>query len=207
MSLKSYLYQKYPEIAVASEFYGAYHDFRKVGFKKTPFGFVMAGSAAMQDGSYEAEETVNVINCMKDADIFIDVGANVGYYTCIARSLNRQVIAVEPLWHNLQYIYNNLNVNHWTDVEVYPVGLDEKPGIAVLYGVGTAASLIKDWSGISTKMRMIPVTTLDILAAKRFSGKRVVVKIDVEGIEYRVLKGASEMMDLVPAPPGFWKAA
>jgi len=200
MSIKSFIYKWRPEFAIASEFYGAYRDFRKAGFKKTPYGFVMAGHKAMQDGSYEVDETRNIIDCLKDAEVFIDIGANVGYYTCIARSMNMKVLAVEPLWHNLQYIYHNLNINNWTDVEVYPVGLDDKPGLAVLYGVGTAASFIKDWSGISTKMRMVPLSTLDILVAKRFSGRKIVIKIDVEGIEYRVLKGALETMSLTPAP-------
>jgi FkbM family methyltransferase len=200
MSLKSFIYKRRPEFAVASEFYGAYRDFRKAGFKKTPYGFLMAGPASMQDGSYEVDETKNIIACLKEAEVFIDIGANVGYFTCIARSMNVKVIAVEPLWHNLQYIYHNLNINKWNDVEVYPVGLDDKPGLAVLYGVGTAASFIKDWSGISTKMRMVPLSTLDILTAKRFSGKKIVIKIDVEGIEYRVLKGARGMMSLSPSP-------
>ena len=200
MSIKSFIYKWRPEFAVASEFYGAYRDFRKAGFKKTPYGFVMAGHKAMQDGSYEIDETRNIIACLKDAEVFIDIGANVGYYTCIARSMNIKVLAVEPLWHNLQYIYHNLNINNWTDVEVYPVGLDDKPGLAVLYGVGTAASFIKDWSGISTKMRMVPLSTLDILAAKRFAGRKVVIKMDVEGVEYRVLKGALETMSFTPSP-------
>jgi len=200
MSLKSFIYKWRPEFAVASEFYGAYRDFRKAGFKKTPYGFLMAGPASMQDGSYEVDETKNIIACLKEAEVFIDIGANVGYFTCIARSMNVKVIAVEPLWHNLQYIYHNLNINKWNDVEVYPVGLDDKPGLAVLYGIGTAASFIKDWSGISTKMRMVPLSTLDILTAKRFSGKKVVIKIDVEGIEYRVLRGARGMMSLSPSP-------
>ena len=200
MSLKSFIYKWRPEFAVASEFYGAYRDFRKAGFKKTPYGFLMAGPASMQDGSYEVDETKNIIACLKEAEVFIDIGANVGYFTCIARSMNVKVIAVEPLWHNLQYIYHNLNINKWNDVEVYPVGLDDKPGLAVLYGIGTAASFIKDWSGISTKMRMVPLSTLDILTVKRFSGKKVVIKIDVEGIEYRVLRGARGMMSLSPSP-------
>lgn len=200
MSIKSFIYKRRPELAVASEFYGAYRDFRKAGFRKTPYGFMMAGPKTMQEGSYEARETKIIIECLKKADVFIDIGANIGYYTCIARSMNMKVLAVEPLWHNLQYIYHNLNINNWTDVEVYPLGLSDKPGLAVLYGVGTAASFIKDWSGVSTKMRMVPLSTLDILVAKRFSGRKIVIKIDVEGIEYRVLKGARETMSLSPAP-------
>ena len=112
MSLKSFIYKWRPEFAVASEFYGAYRDFRKAGFKKTPYGFLMAGPASMQDGSYEVDETKNIIACLKEAEVFIDIGANVGYFTCIARSMNVKVIAVEPLWHNLQYIYHNLNINN-----------------------------------------------------------------------------------------------
>ncbi len=103
-------------------------------------------------------------------------------------------------WNSPQYIYHNLNINNWTDVEVYPVGLDDKPGLSVLYGVGTAASFIKDWSGVSTKMRMVPLSTLDILAAKRFPGRKIVIKLDVEGIQYLVLKGARETMLLSPSP-------
>ena len=200
MSIKSFIYKRRPEFAVASEFYGAYRDFRKAGFKKTPYGFMLAGPKSMQNGSYEVNETKNIITCLKEAEVFIDIGANVGYFTCIARSMNMKVLAVEPLWHNLQYIYHNLNINNWNDVEVYPVGLDDKPGLSVLYGVGTAASFIKDWSGVSTKMRMVPLSTLDILAAKRFSGRKIVIKIDVEGIEYRVLKGARQTMSLSPSP-------
>ena len=81
-----------------------------------------------------------------------------------------------------------------------PVGLSDKPGLANLYGVGTAASFIKDWSGISTKKRIVPLSTLDIVAAKRFPGSRLLIKIDVEGVEFKVLKGAAETMSLSPPP-------
>ncbi len=200
MSIKSFIYRRRPELAVASEFYGAYRNFRRAGFKKTPYGFMLSGYKAMQEGSYEAEETKIIIEYLKNADVFIDIGANIGYYSCIARSMNLKVLSFEPLWHNLQYIYNNMDINNWTDVEVYPLGLSDKPGLAVLYGVGTAASFIKDWAGISTKKRVVPLSTLDIIAAKRFSGSRLVIKIDVEGVELSVLKGATEILSLSPAP-------
>jgi len=144
--------------------------FVRLASRKTPYGFTMAGPKWMQDGSYEAAETKIIINYLKFNGRFYRCwGANVGYYTCIARSMNVKVLAVEPLWHNLQYIYNNLSVNDWSDVEVFPLGLSDKPGIATLYGVGTAASFIKDWSGLSTKKRMVPLSTLDILVVKEVS--------------------------------------
>jgi FkbM family methyltransferase len=200
MTIKSFIYQQRPELAAASEFYGAYRDFRKAGFQKTPFGFTMAGPKWMLEGSYESGETKIIINHLKAADVFVDVGANIGYYSCIARSMNVKVLAVEPLWHNLLYIYNNLSINGWSDVEVFPLGLSDKPGIATLYGVGTAASFIKNWAGLSTKKRTVPLSTLDIIVAGRFSGARLVIKIDVEGLEYNVLKGAMDTLSSSPAP-------
>lgn len=200
MSIKSYLYEKRPEIAVASEFYNAHRDFRKMGFRKTPFGFSMAGLPAMQNGVYEPKETKCIIDCLKSTDVFIDVGANMGYFSCIARSMDLKVLAIEPLWHNLQYIYANLEINQWRDVEVFPVGLSNKPGIGILYGVGTAASFIENWSGISTKKRIVPLSTLDILVSLRFVGLRLVIKIDVEGLEYSVLQGATNILSSPPAP-------
>ena len=200
MTIKSYLYKHRPEFAIASEYYGAYRDFRKAGFKKTPYGFMMAGPASMQDGSYEYDETRDIINLIKEADVFIDVGANVGYYSCVARSFGKKVLTIEPLWQNTQYIYHNLSCNGWFDVEVYPVGLSDKPGLSVLYGVGTEASLIKNWAGLSTKKRMVPLSTMDILVANRFSGQKLVIKIDVEGTEYQVLKGSYETLHRTPAP-------
>ncbi len=41
----------------------------------------------MQDGSYEVDETKKIIIYLKEAEIFIDVGANISYYPCIARSI------------------------------------------------------------------------------------------------------------------------
>ncbi len=200
MSIKSYLYSRRPEMAIASEYYGNYRAFRKAGFQQTSQGFWLAGLPSMQNGTYQSEETARIIACLKEADVFIDVGANMGYYACIARSMGLRVLAVEPLWGNLQFLYGNMERNGWNDVEIFPVGLSEKPGMAILYGVGTAASLIKDWSGISTKKRVTPLSTLDILTGDRFRNLKLVVKIDVEGVEYSVLQGAKNLLLSSPAP-------
>jgi hypothetical protein len=44
------------------------------------------------------------------------------------------------------------------------------------------------------------VTTLDVLLAQRFPGKRMLVKIDVEGAEYKVLRGAVALLTRRPRP-------
>jgi Methyltransferase FkbM domain len=47
---------------------------------------------------------------------------------------------------------------------------------------------------------LVPVTTLDTVAAKRFQGKRLLIKMDVEGFELDALAGAAETLSLEPKP-------
>lgn len=168
----------------------------------TPYGFKMAGNTAMQAGTFEAEETTLVQHFLIDeADVFVDVGANIGFYACLARSLGKYTIAIEPLAQNLNYLYANLNENGWNDVEVYPVALGNQPGIATLYGASTGASLICGWAGASHLLRQtVPISTLDILLGVRFAGKRLIIKVDVEGAEYAMLKGAISTLAMSPGP-------
>ncbi|HXY53901.1 MAG TPA: FkbM family methyltransferase [Nitrospirota bacterium] len=175
--------------------------------EETPYGFKLQGSSSihhrsMQKGTFEVEETALIRQYLSRSDVFIDVGANIGFYTCLARSLGKQVIAVEPLRINQKYLYANLIDNKWHDVEVFPVGLSDHPGIAMLYGPSsTGASLIGNWAGASKGFkRVISLSTLDILLGHRLNGKRIFIKIDVEGVEYQVLMGAIRTMKLIPQP-------
>ena len=173
----------------------------------TPWGFVLVGGSsqhhlAMQQGSFERDETTLFIDCLRQTDVFVDVGANIGYYSAIARHSKKHVICVEPLAANLEFLYSTLAENKWNDVEVFPMGAGESPGMARLYGAsGTGASLVENWAGSSRLFRRsIPLTTIDILLAGRLEGERIFVKIDVEGLEYEVLRGARKILQMNPKP-------
>src|SRR5438093_3453331 len=116
--LKSYL-KRYPSIV------GLRHNLRELRdvcdsyilrsgkARTTPYGFKLLGSnsihhRAMQAGTFEPEETALIQQCLRDAEVFVDVGANIGFYSCIARLAGKQVIAVEPLRRNLDYFYANM---------------------------------------------------------------------------------------------------
>jgi FkbM family methyltransferase len=175
--------------------------------KVTPYGFKLSGSSsvhhlAMQEGTFEPEETQIFKEFLVGSDVFVDVGANIGFYSCMARYAGKHVVAVEPLAKNLEFIYKNTAVNGWDDIEVFPVGLNDRPGLATLYGASsTGASLIGSWAGASRVFqRTISVSTLDILLGVRFTGKNIFIKVDVEGMEYPVLCGATTVMQLRPKP-------
>lgn len=174
----------------------------------TPYGFNLCGSStsmhheAMRQGTFEPEETGVLLHQLASADVFIDVGANIGFYSCLARHADKSVVAVEPQAKNLKMLYRNLLANNYQDVEVFPMGVSDGPGLVKLYGPsGTGASMIPGWahqhSGYASIM---PLTTLDLLLADRFTGKRLLIKIDVEGAEHRVLVGAGRILARTPKP-------
>jgi FkbM family methyltransferase len=149
----------------------------------------------MQRGEFEPHETNLFRQLANSYDVLIDIGANIGYYTCIARHAGKQAVAVEPLEENLRWLYRNLASNGWNDTEVHPIGLSSAPGVAVLYGGGTAASLIQGWAGSPKFLkRSVPVNTLDNVVAGRFAENKLLIKVDVEGHEFDVLAGATQTL-------------
>jgi len=167
----------------------------------TPFGFKLAGNAAMTAGTFERDEIEVFLKHLQNASTCIDVGANIGLYTCLAAVRGKHVVAVEPLRINLVALYQNLLCNDFPNVEVFPLGLSHKAGIKRLFGDNTAASFIPGWAGTSDRWYdIVPISTLDLIVNSRFNKQPILIKIDVEGFEYEVLTGAEHTLGLSPRP-------
>ncbi len=174
---------------------------------ETPMGFKMMGGAsqhhkAMQAGNFEVLEATWLKTQLSQADVFVDIGANIGYFSCLARSLNKQVVAIEPLNYNVDKLLTNIEINSGPSAEVYPVALSSELGVLQLYGASsTGASLVPSWAGASKRIsRRVPITTLDRLLHERFVRDRMVIKMDVEGAEFEALKGAIQTIERSTRP-------
>src|ERR1700682_885357 len=115
--------------------------------RPTSWGFKLAGNTAMEQGTFEPTETELVRSILKDVDILINVGANIGYYCCHALSMGKSVIAFEPIARNLRYLCKNIKTNGWSGAEVYPIALSNSVGVLEMYGGNTGASVVKGWAG------------------------------------------------------------
>jgi FkbM family methyltransferase len=169
--------------------------------RMTTNGFYLCGNTSMEDGSFEIQEQHLLRSCLPDTDVFVDVGANIGFFSALARSTGTHVVAIEPVPTTVRMLQKNLRANGWSDVEVWPMAVGASAGIVDIYGGGTGASLVEGWAGISSSYRRhVSVTTVDQILRGRFKNHRLFVKIDVEGFEFEVLKGAVETLDRVPRP-------
>jgi FkbM family methyltransferase len=174
----------------------------------TPFGFklttrVHPAYELMRTGKFEPDETRILLQLFGTSDVFVDVGANIGYYCCLALQRGKSVVAIEPQLQNLDCLFQNLTSNGWQDhAEIFPVALSASPGLLSLFGAsGPSASLVPHWAGYSSRFKQIvPVNTLDNILAGRFPDKHLVIKIDVEGAEFQVLEGAFATIARLPKP-------
>lgn len=136
---------------------------------------------------------------------FIDVGANIGYFSCLMSKLagpGGKVLAVEPEPNNLKLLEQNLKINQLTNVAVHACALGASEGSATL-GLYKPANRgrhsILDTDAKSTVE--VRVRTLDDLANSSGSGDVLwsLVKIDVEGYEGFVLAGAKQTLPRMEA--------
>lgn len=170
-------------------------------FRETIHGFKLAGDARMASADFESNEASAFLELLHGCDTVLDIGANIGFYSCLAASRGKHVIAFEPSARNLDFLYKNLWENKLTSVEVLPIGLGKDCGLNRMYGFGGISSFVAGWAQAETsKYSLVPVATLDVVVAKRFQGKRLLIKMDVEGFELDVLAGAAETLDLEPRP-------
>jgi FkbM family methyltransferase len=170
--------------------------------QQTPMGFKLIGNPSMQKGEYEPEETEIAKKIISKVDVFINIGANIGYYCCIALNYGKQVIAFEPMDNNLRYLLRNIKTNNCASpIEVYPVALSNDVGVIEIFGGGPQASLIKGWGRRPGQYAtLVPSSTLDNVLHSRFQGRKCFILVDIEGAEQMMLEGASSFIDSDPKP-------
>ena len=130
---------------------------------------------------------------------FIDVGANIGFYSLFLSSCEPQlnVIAFEPNPKNYRLLESNVSVNELRRIKCEPLALSDADGPALLHlsASDMSASLHADFDFHPTKTVEVKTTTLDSYLARNKMLSPLVIKLDAEGHEESVLKGAQETLD------------
>lgn len=146
-------------------------------------------------GTYERGIRVKLEKTVRETDIVYDIGAHVGYYTLLFSKIvgnSGRVFSFEPLKRNLIYLGKHLKINRITNVSVVEAAVSDSAGTQ-FFEVGKSHSMghLSPEGGVGEK---VCVLTLDEFI---FGSKNPVpqcIKIDVEGAETLVLKGAKRVL-------------
>jgi FkbM family methyltransferase len=135
-----------------------------------------------------------VLSCLRSGDVFLDVGANIGIYTILSALIvgeKGSVIAFEPETRNFAQLERNIRVNGLKNVAAFRLALGDGNSMGKLYVDRSAASLMPSDTALKDSEASEPVEIVngdDFWKAHRLPIPRI-VKIDVEGFEYMVLRG------------------
>ncbi|QRG05973.1 FkbM family methyltransferase [Xanthobacter dioxanivorans] len=167
-------------------------------FKILGGGWLVAGVHG--EDMHELRELEIVGKYLGTADYFIDIGANSGIFSCLSASYGIKCFAFEPMPANLKILLTNIRENNFNRlVEVFPLAVSSEVDILPIFNRGQGASLTRGWGGgDTTDCIFVPTNTLDGVLWSRVREKNVVLKIDVEGAEYSVLSGASNILSRKP---------
>lgn len=150
---------------------------------------VGAGTHGCWLGSYEYRQRVLFEAMIKEGTVVFDIGAQAGFYTLLAAILvgpRGRVYAFEPVPRNLFYLKEHLRLNNLSNVTVIEAAVADGCGSAAL----EAGPNPSEGRLASRGQLRVRTVSLDELIARQELPEPDYLKIDVEGAELLVLKGA-----------------
>jgi FkbM family methyltransferase len=150
-------------------------------------------------GAFEPQETALVRAWLKPGMTFVDVGANVGYFSLLAASLvgaRGRVFAVEPSPYAHARIRATVEANRLRQVRAFQMGMSSAPGELTLYVQPEAAHFHSPTMSAASggEPVTVPVGRLDACLDEWGVETVDLIKVDVEGHEPFVFEGAARVL-------------
>ena len=159
-------------------------------------------SGALHFGVYEKAETRFFQSACRDGMTFLDVGANLGYYTALAARAvgpNGRVLAVEPDPDSFGYLEQTIAANAVGNVQAFPVAASDAPATLPLYiSTDNRGDNRLYASGEDRPQVEVAARPLDALLRENKIDTVDLIKIDVQGYEPKVISGLRETITASP---------
>lgn len=144
-------------------------------------------------GLHEFNDMAFLLHFLRPEELFLDVGANIGSYTVLAGKVSGvRVIAVEPIPQTFEYLMDNIQLNRLQSVvQAENIALGAEDSVVTMTANQDAMNHAVSSHDMDTDIVTVPVKRLDDLVGDEIPA---LIKIDVEGYETEVLKGAQRTM-------------
>lgn len=146
------------------------------------------------------ERKIIIQNLKKNKNIFIDCGANAGFYSLdIATKVkNISVFAFEPSEKEKIYLENNINLNKIKNIQIINKAVGDKNDKAIFNNFNNSNGGGFVTSGVlpANSRYQIDLVTLDSFFKNQFSNDNlsIFIKIDLEGYDIKAINGAKEIL-------------
>lgn len=163
----------------------------------------MFGGVLLQTGEYEPSMIEVLRKHLKPGDVFVDLGANEGYFSVIASGLvgsGGRVIAIEPQSRLQAVIQTNLRLNSCANVEIERIvvsGVNGELDLTLTPQTNTGGSSLwpsrQKLRGVLSKERVQSRTLGSFLVSAGIAGCDL-MKVDIEGAEWDVFMSAGDVL-------------
>jgi FkbM family methyltransferase len=144
-------------------------------------------------GTYEPKNVEAIQKTVRKDDVAYDVGAHVGYFSVLMGDIvgsGGKVVAFEPRGLNLGYLRQHVAVNHCNNIEIVSKAVGDHSGHAKLETrTGSGTGYVSE-----TGDEDVEITSIDELVETGALPAPTFLKIDVEGGEMAVLRGARKII-------------
>jgi hypothetical protein len=185
--------------------------FNSVEFTTKANGFVVAGNTSdlIQGylywfGVWEPNLTDFIMRRMSESPkrVFVDVGANIGYFTTLVAKRNPQssVVSIEAFPPTVEKLRSNIERNGANNVRLIDIAVSDTEGIVEFFYAGCfnegATTTVKGrFQSTAIPVSCKPLS--ELLSGDEIAAARL-IKIDVEGAELRVINGLASILPLLP---------
>lgn len=178
----------------------------EVSFRLKPTGAVAADKWTKR--SFEFQELRFILDMLEPGMTFFDLGANVGLFSIPAAKKvgGGLVYAFEPCSWTYELLRKNVSLNSIENVRTYRLALGDYTGEAVMHlynrgrdghnTIGKPINMIDKVIGQET----VAVMTLDDFIESNGISRIDVMKVDIEGCELLMFRGAQELLAREDAP-------
>jgi FkbM family methyltransferase len=159
-----------------------------------------SGRALAATGLWEWNVGAAIRQNLESGDVFVDVGANAGYYTVLSATIvgpRGHVYALEPAAATYRKLTRNVAINACDNVTALCIAAGAATGEATLYGPALghdATSSLRHRPEAATATT-VPVRPLHAVISAEHRSRLKLVKVDVEGHEDDVLRGLEPLLE------------